>query len=287
VTAPDDVKPIVVGVDGSAASVEAALWAVDEAVHRDVPLRLVSVTNILRARVPESARCLEFEYAETALRHTSAAIAATGKPVKVETEVLWGPPANALVEESRHAAMVCVASVGIGVIARAILGSTAAGVAERAHCTVAVLRPSTDASVHGGNWVAVGIDRSSSGDATVPVAMREARLRHAPVVVVGLGCNVYGVNTAEETHTRTRAWAEQNPDVEIATETTAFGLADYLADQHVQLSRRYPSTNGGTDRPLAVIGSDEVTLLSPLIGPHDAGVREHARCSVIVVRAAH
>jgi nucleotide-binding universal stress UspA family protein len=284
VTAPEDVKPIVVGVDGSAASVEAALWAVDEAVHRDVPLRLVSVTNVLRARVPESARCLEFEYAENALRQASAAIAATCKPVKVETEVLWGPPANALVEESRHAAMVCVASVGIGVIARAILGSTAAGVAERAHCTVAVLRPPTDPSADDGNWIAVGIDRSDSGDATVPVAMWEARLRRAPLVVVGLGCNVYGVNTAEETDTRTRAWAEQNPDVEIDTKTTTFGLADFLADQHVELSRRHPSRDGGSDRPLAVIGGDEVTLLSPLVGPHDAGVREHARCSVIVVR---
>ena len=282
-TASDDAKPIVVGVDGSAASVEAALWAVDEAVHRDVPLRLVSATNVPRARVPESARCLEYEYAQTSLRHISAAIAATGKPVKIETEILWGPPANALVEESRHAAMVCVASVGIGVIARAILGSTAAGVAERAHCTVAVLRPSTDASVEG-NWIAVGIDRSSSGAATVPVAIGEARLRHAPVVLVGLGCNTYGVNTADETHASTRAWAEQNPDVQFETDTTTFGLADYLADQHGQLSRRHPSRNDGSDRSLAVIGSGEVTLIAPLIGPHDAGVREHARCSVIVVR---
>ncbi|WP_237567990.1 universal stress protein [Mycolicibacterium lacusdiani] len=283
-TAPEDVKPIVVGVDGSAASVEAAQWAVDEAIHRDVPLRLVSVTNILRERVPEAARCLEFEYAETALRQASAAIAATGKPVKIETEVLWGPPANALVAESRHATMVCVASVGIGVIARAILGSTAAGVAERAHCTVAVLRPSTDAFAAAGNWIAVGIDGSDTGDTTVPVAMWEARLRRAPLVVVGLGCNAYGVNTAERTHNRTQAWAGENPDIEIDTETATFGLADFLADQHVELSRRHPASNGGSDRPLAVIGSDEVTLLSPLIGPHDAGVREHARCSVIVVR---
>ena len=32
---------VVVGIDGSRAAVGAALWAVDEAVSRDIPLRLV------------------------------------------------------------------------------------------------------------------------------------------------------------------------------------------------------------------------------------------------------
>ena len=32
---------VVVGIDGSRSAVGAALWAVDEAVSRDIPLRLV------------------------------------------------------------------------------------------------------------------------------------------------------------------------------------------------------------------------------------------------------
>ena len=32
---------VVVGIDGSRPAVDAALWGVDEAVHRDIPLRLV------------------------------------------------------------------------------------------------------------------------------------------------------------------------------------------------------------------------------------------------------
>ncbi len=36
---------IVVGIDGSPAAVEAALWAIDEAVERDIPLRLVYVID--------------------------------------------------------------------------------------------------------------------------------------------------------------------------------------------------------------------------------------------------
>ena len=32
---------VVVGIDGSRTALDAALWAVDEAVSRDIPLRLV------------------------------------------------------------------------------------------------------------------------------------------------------------------------------------------------------------------------------------------------------
>ena len=38
--------PVVVGVDGSDAAIDAAKWAIDEAISRDVPLRIVHVTHI-------------------------------------------------------------------------------------------------------------------------------------------------------------------------------------------------------------------------------------------------
>lgn len=280
----DDAGPVVVGVDGSAASVEAATWAVDEAIDREVPLRLVSVTNILPARVVGSVRCVELEHAESALRTASSAIEATGKTVQLETEVLWGPPSNALIAESHHSSMVCVASVGIGVVARAILGSTAAAVAKRAHCTAAVLRPSHDSAVHPGAWVAVGIGESGSGQETVAFALREARLRRATLIVVGLGCNAFGVNTTQRHHRRAQAYVDDNPDVTIEVDTSRFGLADYLVHQHVGLTRRHPSTEARPGRPLAVLGSVDVAQLPSLIGPHDGGILEHPKCSVIVVR---
>src|SRR5262245_22307861 len=34
-------RAVVVGIDGSRSAIDAALWAVDEAVSRDIPLRLV------------------------------------------------------------------------------------------------------------------------------------------------------------------------------------------------------------------------------------------------------
>ena len=45
--APFTPPTVVVGVDGSPAATRAAVWAVDEAISRDVPLRLVGIAEPL------------------------------------------------------------------------------------------------------------------------------------------------------------------------------------------------------------------------------------------------
>lgn len=67
-TARDDTGPIVVGIDGSTASIDAALWAINEALHRGVPRRLVSATNVLAARVAEPTRSPELNRTKSGLR---------------------------------------------------------------------------------------------------------------------------------------------------------------------------------------------------------------------------
>ena len=79
---------------------------------------------------PQDAFRLEVQYAESSLRAASAAVGATDKPVKVETDILWGSPDIVLIDESRNADLICVGSVGIGAIARELWGSTAASLAE-------------------------------------------------------------------------------------------------------------------------------------------------------------
>src|SRR6202165_2631356 len=97
--------PVVVGIDGSKAAVNAAKWAIDEAISRDVPLRLVYVTHIREASIaPRVDFHFEQQYAEAALRQAHAAVEATGRLVKVETAVLRGDVDDTLVEESRDAA---------------------------------------------------------------------------------------------------------------------------------------------------------------------------------------
>src|SRR3954467_3847292 len=84
---------VVVGIDGSQAAIHATEWAIDEAIARDVPLRLVHVTSAdsTDSTSPHGAP-RGVEYAETVLRQASAAIAATGKEVKVDTAIVRGDP---------------------------------------------------------------------------------------------------------------------------------------------------------------------------------------------------
>jgi len=89
------------------------------------------------------------------------------------------------VEASRNAEMVCVGSVGIVCYARAILGSTAAELAEKAWCPVAVIRTNQDQSPPEVNWIVVRMVDAPSNDAVVKYAAWEAKLRGALMLVLG------------------------------------------------------------------------------------------------------
>jgi nucleotide-binding universal stress UspA family protein len=93
--------PVVVGFDGSDAAINAAIWAIDEATSRDVPLRIVHVSHIEgQSGAPKGTFRLDAQYAESSLRAATAAVEAIGEPVKIETEILWESPATALINES-------------------------------------------------------------------------------------------------------------------------------------------------------------------------------------------
>ena len=133
--------PVVVAVDGSKAAIGAAEWAAKEAVHHDVPLRLVYVIQVAdRPTSSADASSADEGYAESSLRAARLAVEATGLPVKIDTAVLYGDVDSALIAESGNATLICVGSVGIGRVANMVLGSTAAILAEEAHCPVAIIR---------------------------------------------------------------------------------------------------------------------------------------------------
>ncbi len=266
---------VVVGIDGSQAAIHAAEWAVDEAISREVPLRLVEV-------IPEQAEPapfasvgnvrMELEYGETALRIASGAVEATGKPVKVETAILQGDPAAALIAESRDAAMICIGSVGIGRFARAFLGSTAAELAEAAHCPVAIIRSQKIQPKPDSPLIVVSIDDSPDNEDVVEQAMKEAQLRHAPVLALGVSQKDTGDMPSDELDRRVQGWGRRHPGVKIHAGATRTEIAEFLAvmDRTIQL---------------AVIGSADADQVAHLLGPHRHPILGHAECSVLVVRS--
>ena len=166
---------IVVGIDGSRLAVHAALWAVDEAISRDVPLRLMAAAGTPAER-PD---------AEVAVRSAAAAVTATGRGVLIETEVIAGAAIPALLEASTTAAMVCVGAVGLKHFDRNRVGSTAGALVASARCPVAVVRgPAASADASPG-WVVVELDETPNSPAVLQFGVEEARLRGAPLRVLG------------------------------------------------------------------------------------------------------
>jgi nucleotide-binding universal stress UspA family protein len=264
--------PIIVGVDGSRAAINAAVWAIDEAVSRDVPLRIVHVTRIRQASIaPKVQFSLEREYAETALRQARAAIEATGRPVKVETVVLRGDVDEALAEESRDASMICVGAVGVGRISRVLFGSTAVSLAARAHCPVAIIRTNSDAPAPIRGRIAVVVNDEPGNDAVLQAAMDEARVRGEAILVLGARQPEMGQILYDERRRRAGDWMNRYPDVDVHPVPTRTGMASFLETTDDAIS-------------LAVIGSADVDRVPNLIGPRSQPILAHGECSILVVR---
>jgi len=236
--------PVVVGIDGSRAALFAAELAVDEAISRDVPLCLVHV-----ARTAVTARSFvdecrnDGQYAETVLRSAAAAIEGLGKPVKIDSVVLRGLPAEALIVESRSASLVCV---GTGRFAAAVLGSTATELAEHAHCPVLVAqRPDADSSSElatlentaagrswnnlSQRWIALSINGTDDNHRVTNYAMREAHLRQLPVLAISPWSHNLTDGMRHELDRRIACLREQYRDVHVYPVTTRSRICRFIA----------------------------------------------------------
>ena len=267
---PQSPQRIVVGIDGSDAAINAAKWAVAEATSRDIPLRLIHVIPERRADAPADDESLDIEYGETALRAACAALHAIDKPVKVETDLVHGSPASALISESRDAAMVCIGSVGIGQIARKIIGSTADAVAQNAHCPVAVVRTNREAGESPSGSIAVVVDDKPGNDAVLEHGFAEALLRKAPILAMGVWRWGFGEIPYRHLNHRLGRWVTQYREVHVRPAAARHGAAEFLSSTQEPVQ-------------LAVVGSSDADKVARMFGPHTPHFG-HSGCSVLLVR---
>lgn len=239
-------KTIIVGIDGSHAAITAALWGVDEAISRAVPLRLVSVIKPTHPSPDDYDR--DLAHAERSLREAQSAVEAAGKLVKIETDIPRGPAGPVLVEASRDAEMICVGSVGIGRYASSILGSTATELAEKAHCPVAVMRSKVDQPASDINWIVVRMTDAPDNEAVLEYAAREAKLRQAPILALGGRPEELREIPDGEFERRVQDWHHRHPDVRVYPITTHTGIARFLADHDERVQLAVIARTAGSDR---------------------------------------
>jgi len=261
-------SPVVVGIDGSDTAISAALWAIDEAFSRNVPLRLLFVIRSAGLSANEYSEVVN--YAKASLRAATAAVQSGGKPVTVNTAIVEGPPGAALVDESERATMVCVGTVGIGGYARSILGSTAAELAEQAHCPVAVIRPHGNESTQHVSWIIVAANGKPEQAAVIEFAMQEATLRRSPVLLLG---NTSTTLTASSNglDSEIQQWQRRYPELHIYPITDRADVARFVKhhDEPVEL---------------AVIGASDAGELAEIVGSHHRRPLHHIVSSALVVR---
>ena len=268
---------VVVGVDGSRAATRAALWAIDEAVSRDMPLRLITAVGTDGTdRVAATA----------AARSVADSVRAADPAVRVDIDVVAGTPVDALVEASRTAAMVCVGAVGIHHFDHDRVGSTAAALAAGAHCPVAIVRGPVRGTVRGPvrpapdrpGWVVAALDPTPDSAAVLQFAVGEARLRAAPLRVLG-AWQSHGPDATPapegsslvhaQLDRRLAQWRHRYPDLDVAPVTVHGTLLGYLAGNAAAVQ-------------LVVVGSGNAQAVGELLGP--AGLTGlDGDCSVVVV----
>lgn len=223
---------IVVGIDGSRSATHAAVWAVDEAVSRDIPLRLVYVIDPRDASGTRGGDT-RLAVARAALADAHRAVDAAGEPVKVETDILWGKTIFKLIEESRSAVMICVGQIGINHACRGG-PSVASSLLRAALCPVAVIGQSTS---RGALAPVSSVVAELDNGTVLRHAFEEARLRGAALRAVsisrGARDGVLGNPTAPaQLDRRLARWMRLYPDVRAEQEVAVGAVDRYLRAHH-------------------------------------------------------
>lgn len=249
-------KSVVVGIDGSQAAVNAARWAIDEAIRRQLPLRLVHVVGPNRSQSPSAQPSdWEVEVGETALYQAEVAVQGAGKPVEVETVLLSGDPEQVLISESSDAALLCVGTDQRRWATDKLLGATEAALATHAHCPVAIIRTSSDGTAAQPGVIAVVLNDEPDNDEVVHQAMEEARRRHA---------------TVRQVDRRLNSWVRRYPDVPVQVVAAGTGP-------------RQPETRSSAIE-LAVVGRADADQIAELATPNCHPILGYPNCSVLIVR---
>jgi nucleotide-binding universal stress UspA family protein len=127
--------PVVVGADGSAASLPAVTFALEEAALREVPLLAVCALADCAGSFGE-ARRIEEEFG-----HAIAAAAKEHAGVAVKRQISHGSPRSALLAAAAEAQMLVVGSRGRGGVRGMMLGSVSQAMVHHATCPVGVVHP--------------------------------------------------------------------------------------------------------------------------------------------------
>jgi nucleotide-binding universal stress UspA family protein len=188
---PVSANSVVVGVDGSAAGVDAARWAADAAMRYGLPLQLVHAIPPLPANAyPTMALYIETLRSATQREGEEFldAAAAAAREVAPDLDTTrWqkvGDPVEVLSLASATARVIVVGAIGQTGLTGLLVGSTALALPSRAHCPVIVVRQRPDGADAVDGPVVVGVLGASLDDPAVEFGFEQASMRGVELTAV-------------------------------------------------------------------------------------------------------
>jgi nucleotide-binding universal stress UspA family protein len=179
---------VVVGVDDSTESAEAAAWAADEASRRRTGLMLVSAYSVPH-RGLLAYDVMSEDYAgvlrtqqQDLHRRIASGLLERHPELPITSAVETGHPVDVLLGRSAGAALLVVSTRERGRFRRLIGGSVAIGLAGHSPVPLAVIRPGAAQPRSGP--IVVGVDGSAASQPAVALAYQEASLRGAELVAL-------------------------------------------------------------------------------------------------------
>lgn len=280
-------KDVVVGVDGSPASLAAVQWATDEAVRAGVPVRIVFVLNrdpYQLRRFPDPELDDQLTRGATKVLAEAEQIAhARSENVTVTTQLLEGVPGEVLRDQAAKATELVIGTRGMGGFARLVVGSISMQVAGRATGTVVVVPHLPDLTK---GEVVVGVDDSPECLPALTYAFEQAARR---------GATLRALHAWEpEVYPYAPDIAYNMEETRIAHQTAVASLlakarAEYPTVEVIEdIRRAHPvealaAASEGAD--LLVVGSHgRGPVTATVLGSVSRAVLHHTRCPVAVVR---
>ncbi|RJQ87259.1 universal stress protein [Amycolatopsis panacis] len=282
-------KPVVVGVDGSATATAAAQWAAREAKLRHTPLTVLMASGFgdggfgAKAHTPVAWRETKETLAGQLLRTIRDDLAAAEPGVRITAEMSPADPETALRHASGDACLL-VLGKPTGTLSGLLAGSPDLDLVARAQCPVVVVRGQS----REGGPVVVGVDGSPFSEAAIAQAFEEASLHEVSLVALhtwldGGASRLCGeergdfpaaIREAERQVLveRLAGWRERYPDIPVERVVEQDRPRDRLLDRSADASLMVLGSRGRGGFTGMVLGSTSHALL------------HHAACPVLVSR---
>jgi len=278
--AQDHDKPapaVVAGIDGSHRALAAALWAVDEAVSRDIPLRLVYAIEPREQSGDEVYGAYDLATAEIATQGAVLAVQSCDKPVKIEVEIHQGSALDVLTRQSHSAALVCLGALGRDRATARRATSTAATLSAHAHCPVMVVR-GRRACQERRETVLIEFGDSADFDDVMTQGLNAAAVGGTTVRVVACWSRQGSSTSRPSADMNTlrahmekllEPWRHRYPDRLIGSTVWQGNIAEYLVQEHDPIH-------------LLVVGRHRKQGLVALIDHDQSSTAPDIACSIMI-----